>query len=95
MGIGGQIGAVIWLWRAHNAVSERLRLAEIQSDGSSHRAANGYPDAADCEACYNVSAGGEAMRKDGFKEETIVKEAGTPAASQASQPKGTHYRLID
>ena len=60
MGMGGQIGSVIWLWRAHNAVTHRLRVSEIQSDGESGRSPTGFPDVADCEACYNVTSAGTA-----------------------------------
>ena len=70
MGMGGQIGSVIWLWRAHNAVTHRLRLSEIQSDGESGRSPTGFPDVADCEACYNVTTSGG---NDGFNPDVAAQ----------------------
>jgi hypothetical protein len=51
---GGHIGTVLWLWRAHNAVTKRLRQAEEAQDGSSTRSKT-FPEHVDCEPCYNVS----------------------------------------
>lgn len=56
---GGQIGAVLWLWRAHNAVTKRLHADEVRSDGSSERLAEGFPPKVDCEPCYNSTEEGD------------------------------------
>jgi len=50
---GGQIGAVLWLWKAHNAVSHRLRHEELESEGSTFRAT--WPEHGDCEPCKNMT----------------------------------------
>jgi len=50
---GGQIGAVVWLWKAHNAVSMRLREEELASDGRSIKAM--WPPAVDCDTCFNAT----------------------------------------
>ena len=52
---GGHIGAVLWLWRAHNDVTKRLRAEEERTDGQSSRLAGRWPPQADCEACHNAS----------------------------------------
>ena len=77
MGMGGQIGSVIWLWRAHNAVTHRLRVSEIQSDGESGRSPTGFPDVADCEACYNVTSNAILNPEE--------LQAGTAVAAQATE----------
>ena len=55
----GQIGAVLWLWRAHNAVTDRLRTDELKADGASERTRI-FPSPSDCEPCYNASKGEDA-----------------------------------
>ena len=51
---GGQIGAVLWLWRAHNVVSARLASEEVRADGASDRPAR-FPAETDCNDCYNAT----------------------------------------
>ena len=56
----GQIGAVLWLWRAHNAVTQRLKAAEeadsaFGEEMSSRRSE--FPARTDCKACYNATKG--------------------------------------
>jgi len=52
----GHIGAVIWLWRAHNHVSARLYEEEVKDDGVSNKMM--WPKTDDCEACFNSTEGG-------------------------------------
>ena len=56
----GQIGAVIWLWTAHNDVSMRLRGEELANDGKSLKAV--WPSAEQCDTCFNASAREESRR---------------------------------
>ena len=44
-----QIDANVWLWRAHNAVS--LRLKATDPDAAPYKAA--WPDAAQCASCFD------------------------------------------
>ena len=53
---GGQIGAVLWLWRAHNAVTSRLRDEELRADGSPSERPARFPLDADCVDCFNETA---------------------------------------
>ena len=52
----GQIGAVNWLWRAHNDVSMRLRAEELRNDGASVKAV--WPHSEDCKECFNATERG-------------------------------------
>ena len=57
---GGHIGAVLWLWRAHNAVTARLKKSEegdtAFGDGMSTRVSK-FPSDEACKSCYNASKG--------------------------------------
>jgi len=85
---GGQIGAVLWLWRAHNAVTARLRGDEIRADGSSDRRTDGYPEAADCEPCFNSTDGAGAQEHSVFEylQEVYCFEADTYVCSGFDDP---------
>ena len=98
---GGQIGVVLWLWRAHNAVTARLKAAEeadaVSGEGSSTRVSK-FPSDEACKACYNATKGKDHVEEHAvfeYLQEVYCFESDTyvcsgfddPSKAKESRPK--------
>ena len=83
---------MLWLWRAHNAVTARLKAAEeadtVSGEGASTRVAK-FPSDEACKACYNATMGADHVEEHAvfeYLQEVYCYESDTYVCSSFDDP---------